>query len=137
MIALNRFDPIDDPYDNPGNEKVLDASQINDPIRDGAANISAGVWWIKKPAITGFDDAKVSLLDSVQNAVNRVLGFLALIAVIYLIIQGIQLLLKPKDDELKKIRARIEAAIWAIGGIGLSWLLVAFVFRAIGIFTDS
>jgi hypothetical protein len=56
---------------------------------------------------------------------------LALIALIYLIIQGIQLLLNPKDDEVKKIQDHIKAAVWAIGGVGLSRLFVTFVFRAI------
>jgi hypothetical protein len=68
------------------------------------------------------------LLDSIQNATNWILGFLALIAVVYLIIQGIQLLLSPKDEELKKIQARIGATLRAIGGIGLSRLLIAFIF---------
>lgn len=136
-MTLNWFDPINDPYDNPGNEKVLDASQINDPIRDGVNNLSSGIWWIKKPTISWFDDAKSSLLDSIQNATNWILGFLALIAVVYLIIQGIQLLLSPKDEELKKIQARIGATLRAIGGIGLSRLLIAFIFWIIWMFTDS
>gem|GEM_PF-4636823 len=60
-----------------------------------------------------------------------------MIAVIYLIIQGIQLLLTPKDDEVKKIRTRISSAAWAIGGIGFSRLIVSFLFYIVKIFTNS
>lgn len=60
-----------------------------------------------------------------------------MIAVIYLIIQGIQLLLTPKDDEVKKIRTRISSTAWAIGGIGLSRLIVSFLFYVVKIFTNS
>jgi hypothetical protein len=76
-------------------------------------------------------------LGGIQNGINRFLGFLALIALIYLIIQGIKLLLNPKDDEVKKIQEHIKAAARAIGGIGLSRLFVSFVFRAIGQFIGA
>jgi hypothetical protein len=34
LLALNWFEPIDDPYGNPTNSNVVDTSNINDPLRD-------------------------------------------------------------------------------------------------------
>jgi len=135
--ALNRFQPLQDPYGQPTTNEVIDTSSVNDPLRQGAAKIAEGVWGIKSDGAGTFDEAKSSLLESIQSVLNWVLGFLAMIAVIYLIIQGIQLLLTPKDDEVKKIRTRISSAAWAIGGIGFSRLIVSFLFYIVKIFTNS
>lgn len=137
LTSLNWFDPIDDPYKNIKSTDVVDASKLDDPLRNGIDAIGQGVGGIKNDEITGFTDAKDTLLSGIQNGINRFLGFLALIALIYLIIQGIKLLLNPKDDEVKKIQGHIKAAARAIGGIGLSRLFVSFVFRAIGQFIGA
>lgn len=134
--SLDWFKPLNDPYGNPTTEQVIDTTDLNDPIRKWASTIAEGIGGIKNTGAWDFTEAKSSLLGSIQNFTNRVIGFLALIAIIYLIIQGIQLLLNPKDDEVKKIRTRIGAAARAIGGIGLSRLIVSFIFYAIGIFTN-
>ena len=131
LASLNWFDQIEDPYKNIKSTDVIDSTKLDDPIRNGIKAIGEGVWGIKNSEITGFNDAKDTLLGGIQNGINWFLGFLALIALIYLIIQGIQLLLNPKDDEVKKIQDHIKAAVWAIGGVGLSRLFVTFVFRAI------
>jgi hypothetical protein len=39
---------------------------------------------------------------------------LALIALIYLIIQGIQFLFSPKDENIKKLTGRITNTLWAL-----------------------
>lgn len=135
--ALNRFQPLQDPYGQPTTNEAIDTSSLNDPLRQGATKIAEGVGGIKSDGAGTFDEAKSSLLESIQSVLNRILGFLAMIAVIYLIIQGIQLLLTPKDDEVKKIRTRISSAARAIGGIGLSWLIVSFLFYIVKIFTNS
>ncbi len=129
IYALNRFQPLQDPYGDANINQAIDTTNINDPLRQGASTIAEGIWGIKSDNGGTFEEAKTSLLSSIQLAINWFLGFLALVAVIYLIIQGIQLLLNPqKDDELKKIRTRIESAARAIWGIGLSRLIVSFIF---------
>ncbi|MBP7008110.1 hypothetical protein KBB05_05395 [Patescibacteria group bacterium] len=43
LLILNRFENINDPYDNATNAKVIDTSTINDPLRDGASKFSEGI----------------------------------------------------------------------------------------------
>lgn len=130
LAQLNWFTrEIDDPYRDAQNKDVIDASAIDgNPIREWAKAIADGIWGIKTADISTFDDAKNTLLVSIQFWINRFIWFLALIAVIYLIIQWIQLLINPKDDEVKKIRTRISTAAWAIWWIWLSWIVVSFIF---------
>lgn len=115
LLALNWFEPLDDPYGEPNNVEVIDASNIDDPLRNGAETFSDGVGGISNPEINNFTNAKDSVLASIQWGIDWFLGLLALIALIYLIIQGIQLLLNPKDDEVKKIRTRVYNTVRVIG----------------------
>lgn len=69
-------------------------------------------------------------LDVVKGAVNRVLGILALIALIVLLYGGFLMVTAAGDDDQygkwwKILRA---AAIW-LTIIGLAWLIITFFFR--------
>lgn len=118
----------------PTNGVIIDTTTIDDPIRNGAENIGAGIGWIKTDWVDSFSGAKNELLQSIQIGINWFLWFLALVALIYLIISWIQLLLSPKDDEAKKLMTRVQNAARAIGGIGLSWLIVSFIFWVVNQF---
>lgn len=131
LLALNWFEPIEDPYGQASNIDVIDTNNINDPLRDWAKVFSEGIEGIGNPDINWFTQAKDSLLQSIQISINRFLGFLALVAVIYLIIQGIQLLINPKDDEVKKIQTRIQNTARVLWWIWASWLFVSFIFRIV------
>lgn len=135
MLLLNRFENIQDPYNNPTGKEVIDTSAIHDPLRDGAEAFSHGVGWIKNAPVWSFDIAKNTLLTTIQLRVNRFMWFLALIALIYLIVQGIQFLLSPKDEDIKKLTGRLTNTLWALWWIGLSRLIVSFIFYVIGIVT--
>lgn len=83
-------------------------------------------------------DTTGNLLGTVKNVINWVLGLLALIALIILIIQGVLMLINARDS--KKIEegyTTIKNVAIALVFIGVSWLLVSFIFRAIGQFTGS
>ncbi|MFA7284530.1 MAG: hypothetical protein WC004_01770, partial [Candidatus Absconditabacterales bacterium] len=77
-----------------------------------------------------------SALVGAKRAINRVLGLLALIALIILIIQGVLMLVNARDS--KKIEegyTTVKNVAIALIFIGVSWLIVSFIFRAIGVFT--
>lgn len=135
QLLLNRFENIQDPYNNPTNKDVIDTSTIDDPLRNGAEVFSQWVGWIKKTPIDSFDVVKDTLLVTIQLWVNWFMWFLALIALIYLIIQGIQFLFSPKDENIKKLTGRITNTLWALWWIGLSWLIVSFIFYVIWLIT--
>lgn len=129
---------VDQPFHDLNNSQVIDSTIVQwNPIRGGASAIADGIWGIKKTPISKFSDASANLLQVIQNTMNRVLWLIALIAVIYLIVLGIQILFNPKDEEIKKIQSRISAALWAIGGVWLSRIIVSFIFYIIKIFTNS
>ena len=79
-----------------------------------------------------------TLLDAIRKAINRALWLLALIALIILIIAWFNMLINAKDDkkveEWYKIVKNIAIALVFIG---ISWLLVSFIFRAIWQFTGT
>lgn len=135
LLILNRFENINDPYDNATNANVIDTSTINDPLRDGASKFSEGIWWIKKGGIDSFVTAKDGLLASIQVWTNRLLWFLALIALVYLIIQWVQFLFSPKDDNIKKITGRITNTLWALWWIGLSRVIISALFYLVNMIT--
>jgi hypothetical protein len=60
------------------------------------------------------------------------LGFLGLIALIYLIYNGFLILTAAGDDtQYKKGLQSIKYAAIALGGIGASWLIISLIFRII------
>ena len=139
LLQLNWFTKdVDQPFQNLDNKNIIDRSIVKwNPIKDGASAIADGVWGIKKWNVDSFADASWSLLLTFQNALNRILWFIALIALIYLIVLWIQILFTPKDDEVKKIWTRITAAARAIWGIWFSRIIVSFIFYVIKIISNS
>lgn len=137
--ALDWFtDPLKDPYNNAENSQVIDTELVQwNPIRAGASAIADGLGWIKTWNIASFTDASTSLLSSIKNIIDRFVWFVALIALIYLIVLWIQVLFTPKDDEVKKLWTRISTAARAIWWIWLSRIIVSFIFYIIKIFTNS
>ena len=73
-----------------------------------------------------------SLLDTIQRAINWILWMLSFVALILCLWWGFQMLTAAWDDGKVKSWTKIlkNAAIW-LAVIGLSWLVVSFVFRII------
>lgn len=78
------------------------------------------------------------LLTSIKLAINRVLGLLALIALIILIYQGVLMLINARDSKkIEEWYTTVKNVAIALVFIGVSWLIVSFIFRAIGQFTNT
>lgn len=128
-------------------QQVLDTQGVNDPIRDGAFRIVdsngagtgsgelEGIIWPNNQ-ISDFSTAQSQTLQLVKRIVNYVLGFLALIALIYLIYNGFLILTAGGDDaQYKKGMGSLKYAAIAIAGVGASWLIVSLIFRLIALIT--
>ena len=76
--------------------------------------------------------SEARIITTIRNAINRVLWILWLIALILCLWWWFQMLTAAWDDGKVKTWTKIlkNAAIWLIV-IGISWLVVTFVFRII------
>lgn len=130
---------------NDNAQQVLNTQGVNDPIRDGAFRVvdsngagagSGELQGIVGPngQITDHTSAQNQTLQLVKNIINYVLGFLALVALVYLIYNGFLILTAGGDDtQYKKGIASLKFAIIAIVGIGASWLIVSMIFKVLSI----
>lgn len=132
---------------NENPQQVLDTQGINDPIREGAfqvidtdPNVSGtgelmGIIGTNEP-ISDFGTAKNRTMQVVKNIINYTLGFLALVALIYLIYNGFLILTAAGDEtQYKKGLKSIQYAVIAIAGIAASRLIVSLIFRLINLIT--
>lgn len=126
-------------------QHVVDTQGINDPIRDGAFGLInsdgtasgqiQGILWVDAQ-ISDHATAQNQTLQVVKNIINYVLGFLALVALMYLIYNGFLILTAAGDEaQYKKWLKSIQYAVMAIAGVGASRLIVSLIFRLIHIFT--
>jgi len=128
---------------NENSQQVLNTQGVNDPIRDGAFRVVdsngagvgsgelAGVIWPNNE-ITNHVSAQNQTLQLVKNIINYVLGFMALIALVYLIYNGFLILTAGGDDaQYKKGIGSLKYAAIAIAGVGASRLIVSLIFRVI------
>lgn len=129
-------------------QQVLDTQGINDPIRDGAFWIVdsngadegsgelQGIIW-PNDQIFDHNTAKNHTLQLIKNIVNYVLGFLALVALSYLIYNGFLIVTAWGDDtQYKKGIKSLQYAAIAIAWVGASWLIVSFIFWLIALITS-
>ena len=125
--------------------QYLDASKINDPIRDWAysaiknpgnstnqnQNEIMGIQWIDNQ-ITNHKTAETRTLKYIYNIINFALAWLSLVALIYLIYHWMIVLTAAGDDARYKEGIKgIKYATIAILGIGLSWIFVSSIFRLV------
>jgi hypothetical protein len=109
---------------------------ISDPLRQWAYTIIHSVSWTTVDWIVWVDDeiqthseAMVDTLQVAKNIINMLLWFLALIALIYVIVHWIMILLSwSSDDKFKKGIKWIKRAIIAIVWIWLSWFIITLIF---------
>jgi len=111
-------------------------NELWDPIREWAYNvINADTGGMVVEVVNndhyigGHLTALSNTLQIIRNIVNWALGMLALVALIYIIIQWFMILTAAGDDsKQKKWVAGIKRACLAIAWIGLSWFIVTFIF---------
>jgi len=87
---------------------------------------SAQDWW------------ESSILDTIKNAINRVLWMLSLVALVLCLWWWFQMLTAGGDESKVKSWTKVlkHAAIW-LAIIGLAWLVVSFVFRIVNKTTEN
>ena len=94
----------------------------------GVGNV--GVSWTADTATNGAWSS--SLLDTITNAVNWILGMLALIALIICLWGGFQMVTAAGDDgKYKKGMTILKQAAIGLIIIGVAWLFVSVIFWAI------
>ncbi len=135
IYTKNEWDAINTWLDE---EREVSIGDV-DPIRQWAHHIinaysgdenSIAEWivWNDKE-ISDHTTAVTSTLQIIKNIINWALWMLALVALIYILIQWFIMLTAAGDDaKLKKWWKWIKRACIAIAGIGLSWFIVTFIF---------
>ena len=89
-------------------------------------NVAAETWWAN------------SLLNTLKIAINRVLGLLAFIALLFLLYGGFKILIAGTDDAaVGEAQTIVKNAAYGILFIALSWLIVTFIFYIAGILTED
>lgn len=117
---------------------VVDSSQIENPLRDGA------YFWITSPdgqnevsvinigKIISFTQAQDQTLRLIQNIINYILSFTALVVFVYLIIEWYKVVVSGSDEEAyKEAVTKVKNSAIAIAGIALSRFVVSFIFAAL------
>ena len=118
--------------------KVIDSSNLDNPIRqwsrlivespDGESMINV----INVSEILGFEQAQNQTLWLLQNIINVLLSFTALVVLVYLIYEWYMIVTAGTDEwQYKKALAKLKNAAIAIAGIAVSWFIVSFIFAAL------
>lgn len=118
--------------------KALNSADLDNPIRqwsrfaiespDGSSLINV----INGTTIMGFDQAQNQTLQLIQNIINVLLSFTALIVLIYLIYEGYMIVTAGTDEwQYKKALSKVKNAAIAIAGIAVSRFIVSFIFAAL------
>ena len=102
------------------------------------ANAQSG-WWENPSAdanLLGDGTQRLSgstLLTTVKNAINWIMGILATIALVICLYGGFKMITSAGDDKKYEDGMKVlkNAAIW-LAIIGLSWMIVSVIFRFIG-----
>lgn len=125
---------------NQDSTKVIDTSEIENPLRDGSyggirdpedSNQGVGAL-IEEGQIDSFAWGRVQTLQYIKNIINYILWFLWFVALIYLLYHGWLILSSWNDEaQYKKWRWGLKQASIAIWWIWLSWFLVTFIFYVI------
>lgn len=109
---------------------------IWDPIREWAYHLindweEYQIGWIisNDEQITNHDDAMNNTLNIITRIINYALWLASLIALIYLLVHWFIMVTAAWNDwQYKKWLKWIKFAVIALGGIGLSWFIVSFIF---------
>ncbi len=117
-------------------QSVLNVQGIQDPLRDGAYNITQSEVPSQTLDVVSADDkisghqtAQIKTMNIIKNIINYALWMVALVALIYLIYHGFLIVTAAGDDaQYKKWLKGIKFAAIAMAGIGMSRLFVSFVF---------
>lgn len=82
--------------------------------------------------------AREKFLNTIKSIINFTLGFIGLVALLYLIYHGLMMLFNPWDDAKiedgwKAIRYAGIAIIW----VWVAWFIVSIVFQVLGVVIEA
>lgn len=140
ISGVGRKDIVDRLTQDP--DKVLDVTTIKgNPISNGS-DVLVGKSSFTNGQVEGiytietdkYGTVITTTMEKISNVVNVALWFLALIAVIYLIIQWIKMLFNPDDDKVQtQALEAIKTVAWVLVGIWLTWFIITAVFYVISL----
>ncbi|MCF7834989.1 hypothetical protein K9M48_02945 [Candidatus Gracilibacteria bacterium] len=123
--ALNVYDnnnPISDPI-REGAFKIIDADATNTISSDELNGIA------NPGLISDHSTALGETMSIVKNIINYTLGLIGLVALVYLIYHGFLMVTAAGNDaQYKKGIKGLQTAVIALAGVGLSRLVVSFIF---------
>ncbi|MFZ2150869.1 MAG: pilin [Candidatus Absconditicoccaceae bacterium] len=123
--ALDVYDnnnPITDPL-RQGAYKIIDADSTNTISNQELGGI------VNPGLIQDHGTAMNSTMAIIKNIINYALGLVSVIALVYLIYHGFLMVTAAGDDtQYKKGMKGLKFAAIALVGIGLSWLVISFIF---------
>ena len=118
--------------------KVINSSNLDNPIRQGSRlgiespDGESMINVINVSEILWFEQAQNQTLWLLQNIINVLLSFTALIVLVYLIYEWYMIVTAGTDEgQYKKALAKLKNAAIAIAGIAVSWFIVSFIFAAL------
>lgn len=102
------------------------------------ASADGEVWSIDVVGTDGGTTKKDTFVNVVKGAINRVLGILALIALIILLWWGFQMVTANWDDgRYAAWFTLLKQAAWGLAMIGVAWFLVSIIFFVINLVTQE
>ena len=132
-------------------DRALDVTTIDDPLRDGSYIIvdSDGdvsddneikwlvdVWGKIDSFKDGQNTAEYHVMKIIKTTLNRALGMLGLVALVYLLYHGFLMVTASGDDaQFKKGLKWLKYAAIALAWIAVSWFVISFIFWLIQEFT--
>ncbi len=146
FAQLQYIDP-DNPNITQDIDDVIDTTDVGGPQWQNTNSIRAGTRFpiaspdnsenigvIDQGEIQTYEQGQLQTLTVVKRMLNYFLGFLGLVALMLFIYTGIQIVTAGEDDsKYKEATSQFRKVAMAIGGIGLSWFIVTFLFYVIGL----
>lgn len=119
-------------------DNLIITTGINDPLRSGASYIIQYVSGARYSGqIDSFENASQITLTFISYVINRFLGLLAFVALLYLIYHAFMVLISYNSEEkVSEHRSAIYISAIVIIGIWFSWLIISAMFYIVAIITE-
>jgi hypothetical protein len=123
-------------------QKAIDTSNIiwnpiiaGSDVAVGKSNFKGKIEGIFEINNVSYNAVLSTTMLKVQNFTNRALGFLAIICTIYLVYQGVKLLINFEDEKAQgEALSSIKTVARVLGGVWLTWFIVSAIFYVVSLF---
>ncbi|MCS6983287.1 MAG: hypothetical protein NZL83_03875 [Candidatus Absconditabacterales bacterium] len=116
--------------------QVANTNNMDNPIRQGSLEAAQSGNLLRantRDGVIGGDDSILTTITIIRNGINYLLGFLGLIALIFMLWHGFRYVSQEAEEAAQDAVAKIKQAAIAIGGIGISWFVVSFILYIINL----